>query len=192
MAINFLDFSVSPPQEGVLAAADVAAIPDGSIVLYPDGTGEQQEMTVAQLQSVYNGIWTPTFSDFLVNDDATIGVGTITLYAAMFSGGPDAVAFQIHFSHTPTTGVREAAYHFDFSFPTNIGDIQDFYGTMNYGGINTSATVTEVGNQSGGALFVSSQNQAPAFTRSQILSYFQNNKQTAFPKYGVVSGTFIL
>ena len=192
MAINFLDFSVSPPQEGVLAVADVADIPDGSIVLYPSGTGDEQEMTVAQLLGVYNGTWTPTVTNVQVNEDPTVAVGTLHLLASIFTGGPHAVAFQIHFLHIPATGVIETGYHFDVTFPDTIGDISDYYAEVKYSSINTSSSIMLLGTESGGFLGSSTQSPTPPFRHGRVLTFFSSGERTAFQKFGTVNGTFIL
>ena len=192
MAINFLDFSTSPPTEGVLAAAAVGDIPDGSLVLYPSGTGEQQEMTVAQLLGAYNGVWTPTVTNIEVNEDANVAVGTLHILASIFTGGPHAVAFQIHFFHIPATGVIESSYTFDVSFPTGVGSITDYYGEVKYSIINTSATVQVYGNRSGGAVGAAIQSPTPPYSHGRIQTFFASTERTAFNKYGVANGTFIL
>ena len=51
MAIQILDFSTDPPGESTAAEGTALQIPDGSIVLYPDGTGDPVEITIAQLMA---------------------------------------------------------------------------------------------------------------------------------------------
>ena len=49
--ITFLDFSTDPPTETVVPAGTAADIPDGSIVLYPAGTGDAVDITIAQIKN---------------------------------------------------------------------------------------------------------------------------------------------
>ena len=49
--IKLLDFSTDPPTETDAVAGTALQIPDGSIVLYPMGTGDPVELTTAMLKS---------------------------------------------------------------------------------------------------------------------------------------------
>ena len=51
MSIQFMDFSQDPPVITTMTVAAAADIPDGSVVLYADGTVDGKELTMAALKN---------------------------------------------------------------------------------------------------------------------------------------------
>ena len=137
-------------------------------------------------------IWTPDITDIQVNGNAAIATGTFTVYAAVVVGGKDAALFEIQFVQVPATGIVETSLFFDFSFPTDIGDIADFYGDVKYSYIKQSPTVSVFGVLSGGAVGATSISVSPPFTHGRVTTYFADDEQTAYLKAGAVRGTFML
>ena len=137
-------------------------------------------------------LWTPTIENILVNGNASVATGTISVPYASYVGGGDAVHFQMSFSYVPSTGVNTQSLFFDFTLPDGIGDIIDFYGSVKYDLIVISSNLAVYGVRSGGALFLASSNSVVPYTRGMATTYFAVGEQTAFRKDGAVRGIFIL
>ena len=191
MPIRILDFSTTPPTEGTLDQATDAEIPGGSLVLYPDGTGDGKEMTIAQLQESTNRRWAPTFSSLVLNEDDTItDVGSLALFTASYVGGGPIRHFEIHVQHTPgTIVVQRVVFSVPFPFP-----VSDFYGNCStylnaYGVLPVNDYAGETG---GGGIGVVDGDVGPTYSRFKSVINYQTFAWTADRKISVIRGVMIL
>ena len=190
MGIESLDFSTTPPTEGTLDQATDAEILDGSIVLYPDGTGDGKEMTIAQLPGLKSGLWTPTVSNVQINGTVVANSVANILSGNWIDGGA-AKHFELYFSITPPTGIVAADAGFGVTLPDNFGDIADYYGGSDIFINASNAFGSYFSGSSARGSFIGVSGDSPPFTRAIVYLEFEAYAMTEYIKFGVARGIFI-